>query len=330
MSGNRPLRAAAALVAASVPFALATPALATTAERPSGLVFLPNPVVTLQDQTLTDQNDADYPALAPAYQVVRLRNLDHSGYLRGAFADVCGAQCVFSRRERFLFDRSEKGFEQVMAYYAVTKAQRYIRSLGFTDVNEGPQVVKIRAGFDNSFYDPAKDELLFGSGGVDDAEDMEIIWHEYGHAILEDEVPGFGESEDALAIGEGFGDYWAYTMSAPVSGGYDPACIGDWDSVSYAVGVPHCLRRVDLELTVADRIGESHHDGQIWSRALYQVSQDLGRTKADTIILTAQFSFATDSTFVDAAQAIVDTARALYGQDDANLVSNAFEARGIL
>ena len=34
----------------------------------SGRVFFPNPVAQLQDQTLTDQNDADYAALQPAYR----------------------------------------------------------------------------------------------------------------------------------------------------------------------------------------------------------------------------------------------------------------------
>ena len=86
------------------------------------------------------------------------------------------------------------------------------------------------------FYDPKKDLITFGNGGVDDAEDLEVIWHEYGHAIQDDQVPGFGATHDANAIGEGFGDYWAFTMSEPVSGGFDPACIADWDSISYTVG----------------------------------------------------------------------------------------------
>ncbi len=309
--------------------ALAAPALAAE-ERPTGRVFLPNPVVVLQDQGLTDQMDADYPALEPAYRVVRLRNLDHSGFLLGDYADVCGPQCAFKPRGRFLFDRSDDRFEQVMAYYAVTKAQRYLRKLGFTGVNEGPQVVKVRAGFDNSFYDPVKDELLFGSGGVDDAEDMDIIWHEYGHAIQDDQVPGFGTSDDARAIGEGFGDYWAFTMSEPFSEGYEPACIGDWDSVTYATEVPHCLRRVDLDLTVADRNGSAHHDGQIWSRALHDIHGALGREDADRVIVTANFDFAADATFIDAAQATVDAAQALLGKAAADSVTAAFEDRGIL
>ena len=37
-----------------------------------GTVFLPNPVADLGDQTLTDQKDADYPALSPAYHDVAL------------------------------------------------------------------------------------------------------------------------------------------------------------------------------------------------------------------------------------------------------------------
>jgi hypothetical protein len=49
----------------------------------TGQVFFPNPVASLGDQTLTDQKDADYPALQPAYKVVTLTNLDGSGYLHG-------------------------------------------------------------------------------------------------------------------------------------------------------------------------------------------------------------------------------------------------------
>ena len=36
----------------------------------TGQVFLPNPVADLQDQSLTDQKDANYAALQPAYHIV--------------------------------------------------------------------------------------------------------------------------------------------------------------------------------------------------------------------------------------------------------------------
>ncbi len=37
----------------------------------TGSVFFPNPVASLQDQSLTDQKDADYAALQPAYRASR-------------------------------------------------------------------------------------------------------------------------------------------------------------------------------------------------------------------------------------------------------------------
>ena len=53
-----------------------------------GTVFFLNPVAQLQDQSLTDQKDADYPALAAAYRKVTLTNLDGSGRLVGDWANI--------------------------------------------------------------------------------------------------------------------------------------------------------------------------------------------------------------------------------------------------
>jgi hypothetical protein len=297
-----------------------------------GRVFDPNPVTTLRDESLTDQRDQDYAALQPAYFVRTLTNLDGSGFLTGDFADVMGTTGrAFSPNLRFLFGRSDPRFEQTMAYYDVTTAQVYIQSLGFTDVNNEPQDVKVdQFGGDNSFFYPQQDFIKLGKGGVDDAEDAEVTWHEYGHAIHESQVPGFGVGHDAGAIGEAFGDYWAVTMSEPVSGGYEVPCVANWDSVSYTTDVPHCLRRVDLDLTVDDQTGGIHHDGQIWSRALWDIHTALGRTTADTIILEAQFSFAPDTSFEDAALDTVAAARSLFGAAAANRVRRAFEDRDIL
>src|SRR5262245_47322257 len=126
---------AAGAIALSIPSFLANPAGAFTGTA-QGRVFEPNPVVTLHDESLTDQKDADYAALQPAYKVATLTNLDGSGYLRGDFADVCGNKnCAFSNDATYLFGRDHTWFEQVMAYYAVTQAELYIRSLGFSNVN---------------------------------------------------------------------------------------------------------------------------------------------------------------------------------------------------
>jgi Zn-dependent metalloprotease len=298
----------------------------------SGRAFDPNPVVSLRDQTLTDQADADSPALQPAYRNVTLTDLDGSGFLHGSYAYVALKKgAAFEPSEAFSYTRTDDRFEQVMAYYDVTQAQRYIQSLGFRNVNNEPQdLLPDQYKGDNSFYSPSQDTITLGIGGVDDAEDGDVTWHEYGHAIQDAQVPRFGQGHDAGSIGEGFGDYWAVTMSEPVDGGYEVPCVADWDSVSYTSDVPHCLRRVDTNLTVADESGEVHHDGQIWSRALWDIHQKLGRTVADRIILESQFLFAPDTSFAAAAQATVDTAQRLVGGRAARVCQRAFQARGIL
>ena len=130
---------------------------------------------------------------------------------------------------------------------------------------------------------------------------------------------------------EGFGDYWAVTVSDVIAPTADPACVADWDSVSYTSGTPHCLRRVDTNLHYPEDLnGRVHHDGQIWSRALWDIRNALGHVQADTIILEAQFSFPHDASMPAAAQTIVDAAMSLYGPVAANAVYAAFQARGIL
>ncbi|MGE5249378.1 MAG: M36 family metallopeptidase [Bacteroidota bacterium] len=308
----------------------------------TGRVFFPNPVASLQDQTLTDQKDADYAALQPAYETVTLTDLDGSGFLRGRWANIRGetGSLAFSATNTFVYGRHDDRFEQVMAYFWVTEAQKYIQSLGFNGVTRRPinmesQDIRINQyGIDNSYSWDKHDILRFGKGGVDDAEDAEVILHEYGHAMQDSQmVPfGFGSSIEAGSIGEGFGDYWAVTVSDVIAPTPDPACVADWDSVSYTTStVPHCLRRVDGNLHYPEDLnGRVHHDGQIWSRALWDIRAALGHVKADTVILEAQFQFAPDTNMPDAAQATVNAAQSIYGSAEANAVLAAFQARGIL
>jgi zinc metalloprotease ZmpB len=308
-----------------------------------GSVFVPNPVQSLGDESLTDQKDADAAVPAAAYHDVTLTNLDGSGTLSGDYATVVSetGKPARSPANTFRYTRHQDQFEQVMAYYWVTEAQKYIHSLGFGEtrrpIDNRPQALRINQfGQDNSFAtDHPKNELRFGKGGVDDAEDAEVILHEYGHAIHFAQNFSFA-SEQAGAISEGFGDYWAVTVADVVSQSLgvperEPLpCVADWDSTSYTSTVPHCLRRVDTNLHFpADLNGEVHHDGQIWSRALWDIRQALGNAKADTIILQGSFDFP-GTTMPDLAKRTVAAAQQLYGDAAANAVTKAFADRGIL
>ena len=308
-----------------------------------GSVFVPSPVQSLGDESLTDQKDADGAVPGAAYHDVNLTHLDGSGFLNGDYATVKSStgNPAYSPTNTFRYTRHQDEFEQVMAYYWVTESQKYIHSLGFGEwlrpINDQPQRVRInQLGVDNSFAtDHPVLELRFGKGGVDDAEDAEVILHEYGHAIHFSQGFSFA-SEEAGAISEGFGDYWAVTVSDVVAKSLgvperEPLpCVADWDSTSYTSMVPHCLRRLDTNLHYpGDLNGEVHHDGQIWSRALWDIRQNLGNATADTIILQGSFDFP-GTTMPDLATRTVAAAQQLYGTAAANVVRQAFIDRGIL
>jgi hypothetical protein len=310
-----------------------------------GTVFYPNPVQQTGDESLTDMKDADYPALAPAYHGVTLTDLDGSGTLTGRYVRVKSetgrAARVGPDGDFPAYHRDADQFEQVMGYYWVTTAQAYLRHLGFgvpgglPAVNDRQIELRINQyGGDNSFFRPDKANITLGKGGVDDAEDAEVIVHEYGHSVQDGQVPGFGTNLESGAIGEAFGDYLAVAVTSWAAGvptKTPEACVADWDSTSYTRTVPHCLRRLDgTKVYPTDLRGEVHADGEIWSRALWDVRGALGDTRASTLIVDAQFRFTVDTSFAAAAQHTVDTAADLYGSAAAATVRAAFVARGIL
>jgi zinc metalloprotease ZmpB len=332
-------RAPVAAVAVSLALAGIAPAAPAAPTAPAQ-VFAPNPVADLGIQTLTDQKDADYfsadPVLKNAYHRVTLTDLDGSGTLTGAYAKVLSETGKAATGTSFIFTRDQDQFEQVMGYYWITRAQLYIQSLGFGStlpaVNKRQQLLRINQfGGDNSFYREGTGKLTItlGKGGVDDAEDAEVIVHEYGHSVQDNQVPGFGSTLESGAIGEGFGDYLAVTVSAHEAPTADEPCVADWDSVSYTSTVPHCLRRVDGNKHYPEDLeDEVHADGEIWSRALWDIRTALGPKLADTIIIRAQFGFAADTKMRAAAAATIATA-GMYGGAAKRAVTAAFVARGL-
>lgn len=192
----------------------------------------------------------------------------------------------------FNFDRESNVFEHVMVYAVIDANQRYVQSLGFKSTSN--RAIKIdphgHSGADMSGYEPndtGTGFISFGEGGVDDAEDADIILHEYGHAIQDNQAPKVyqaGCDTESGAMSEGFGDYWqaSNTRAISVAHGFDSACYAEWDHVGDTQKVPGsiCRRRVDTNKRYADKIGECHADGEIWSSALWEILTKIGNTEA--------------------------------------------------
>jgi hypothetical protein len=299
-------------------------------------VFDPNPVVKLQDENLKDHKDAADAVPANGYSNRDLPRLKGKGRtLVGKWVQLKNKNRAHSPTATYKYNRHNDYFEQVMAYYAIDSEQAYLQSLGFTDVNAESQKIAVDTfAADNSFYTPGLDRIDMGTGGVDDAEDPEVTWHEYGHAMQDDQIPNWGLRYQGASMGEGFGDYMAVTMSQAF--GADTAttpaaCVMDWDATSYTSGKPHCLRRTDTTRPWSGTPnGDPHADGEIWSGALWDINQALGRDEATRIIVEAQFWMNPKIGFAAAAETTVNIANDLYGGAAENVVIDAFDSRDLL
>jgi len=315
----------------------------------SGFVYQPNPIQTSADTSLQDGNDATSPALDAERVSVTLLGLDDGiGTLRGEYVDLvslAGGRNVPDADEVdriYEYDRADSRFEQVVIYITVDVIQRRFHALGFDDdvgaangIRDFPSLAN--AHWDNqdqSFYSTGDDAIHFGDGGVDDGEDADIIAHEYGHAIQHDQNACWGGGEMG-AMGEGFGDYLAASFFAddgdPTFQASHAACVGEWDAAAYSSATPPCLRRVDGNKQYpGDLVGQVHADGEIWSRALWDLRQAIGATAADQLVLEHHFMLPCNASMTDAALEILQSDTNLNGSANGGAIRTAFCDRGIL
>jgi Fungalysin metallopeptidase (M36). len=252
-----------------------------------------------------------------------------AGRLVGPWVQVQGGQpYVQVTAGRFELTRGMPGFEGLMAYAHIDRYQRYLQdTLGFKGaaaVNAEPQdlyAIPVQ-GYDNSFYQPGNDLMLLGAGGVDDAEDAEVILHEYGHAMQDAQVPGWGANAEGGAMGEGFGDFQSGSYYARTSGGFQDVCLMDWDSTTYSSANPPCIRRMDsTKVWPKDKANEVHDDGEIWETYLWRLRDHLGTTaveKSDNslrLVISSHELLTPNATFALAVAALRQAATTL-GQPD--------------
>lgn len=288
----------------------------------TGRVFDPDPMTKMNDSTYLDNNDADTAVPFPAaYDIVPLRGITLTGStysLSGPYVQLIDneaptvAPVTAAQPDSFRFQRSASGFEDVMCYFHIDNSQRYIQSLGFTNINNRVQGVDSHglSGADNSHYVPSTGNLAFGEGGVDDDEDADVIWHEYGHSIQDNIVPGWGGGQEGQ-MGEGFGDYWAGSYSISKNPTFQINRVFTWDGNGETwTGRP----LIDNALRYpANCCGEVHASGTLWASATTDCLHRVGRAVMDAIMLDHHFALGTSATMADAANQVIQSDIDLFG-----------------
>ena len=292
-----------------------------------GRVFNPNPVVALKDFTLMDQGDSADAIPEEAYTDVVLPELDGSGFLDGPYVST---RLTENRANEptleFNYLRDNPRFEEVMVYYHIDAVGRYLKGLGFDFVDDWQIPANVHFGMTRAgFYDDSDGSINFGDAGVDVAEDAEVIIHEYGHAILDRQVPNINKGEGG-AIHEGFSDFLAASFFSAVSDGFSDWIVFEWagsDDPEIATRLVNGNKHYPQHV-----VGEPHADGQIWSAALWGIFEAIGRDASIRLIVESHFFLSPDAEFVDGASAIFMADQELNGGVNFDFILGIMENRG--
>jgi hypothetical protein len=300
-------------------------------------VFLPNPMARARGfEPLGSKGGIARPP-ATAYAAVRLTGLRGNGRLDGTRVTTRLTRSrLRSARLDFSLPSVRPGFEEASAYYHVNEAIAYLEQLGYRGrrrIFTRPLAVDARGTRDdNSWYSPGERTLTFGTGDVDDAEDGETVLHEFGHALQDAICPDFGQSPEAAAMGEGFGDYFAGSFFAAAKPASYRDAVMTWDGAR-GDGKPPCVRRLDSLLTYESfdhrASADEHANGQIWSATLWDIWKAIGRRAADRVVVESHFQLDGFTTFARGARAILDADRNLYRDRHRTSLRRIFRRRGI-
>ncbi len=302
-----------------------------------GKVFIPNPVVALKDPDLTPESDIP----EEAYTKVVLKGLDSSGFLSGEYVDtIYTPGRAYEPSNLFFYKRGDSRFCEVMVYYHIDSCQRFIQELGFQNVCNKQIKVNAYAEGTGSYFDFDTKEIVFAAGEPPDAEDADIIIHEYAHAILDDQMPYLSLTDEGCAIDQGFADFLAACFFSEENGGFNREAVGDWNGIGMK---QHCVRRVDCEKYYPENflgVRRCDADGEIWSAALWDLYLVLGgnsedkdkrlkaRNRSITLVIASHLYLNPLSKFIDGAEAIITANKHLYKGIDDEKIRGVLVKRG--
>lgn len=315
--------------------------------QPTGYVFDPDPLTTARaiygSAGFVDNNDSTSAQLDLQRVLVSLKDLkfqDGRYFLEGPYVKITDWDSPYkvvassADPDSFRFNRFDDGFEDVMVYYHIDSSQRYLQKLGFYNIQNLPIQADPHGvlGDDNSQYWSSLNMLTFGEGGVDDAEDADVIIHEYAHAINYGIIPAWLYSGEQAALAEGFSDYWAASYSRK-RGFWTPSdqqfhWVFNWDGNNqFWAG-----RILNYEpLYPSGLVSDRYKNGQMWSSTLMNIWNDIGAEITDRLAVQSFYYLAASGvTMTTAAQAVIQADRNLHNGVNLPTLIKWFGQRGFI
>ncbi len=304
-------------------------------------VFNPDPLSNAQQQyggIYIDQNDANAAWMNPWYQAVSVRGAFNSTaslfYPENELVKIIeiespSVSVVNSTSDQFLFDRSQSGFEDMNALYHLTFFHDYISSLGYDTLMKQQLAVDTHGQFgaDNSVFNRngGNPNLIFGIGGVDDAEDADVIIHEYSHALSWSANKNGTFSNERSALDEGLADYFATSYSRNLQPFH-------WDSMFTWDGHNEFWsgRSASSPEYYPSQSPDIYRTGAIWNAAMSAIWGDVGRTVTDKLMLETLHYLNDQTSLPLAALYVLQSDSILFGGIHTASICKRFRERRIL
>ena len=305
----------------------------------TGSVFLPDPITSSRqtygipyadngDATNDNLNNELNEVTIPARFENDLFILENK-HLKITNHSTPDIQATSRSDNDFRFNRSQKGFEEVHALYHISKFAEYIKdTLGFETIMDYQIAVDVYAlnGKDNSEFISTTNppRLNFGQGNVDDAEDPDILIHEYAHAVSCSASPGSLDGYERLALDEGLSDYWAAIYSKRMND-YNFKHIFNWDGHNeFWPG-----RSLDHNRKYSDGLdGNKYTDGELFGATLLDIRSSMNEILFDKLVMQSNYSWFPNISFPQAAEQIIKADSIMYMGKHANLLYTTFYTRG--
>lgn len=282
----------------------------------SALIFLPDPLTTagnLYKKPYIDAKDSDVVELNAQRTSVNIKvdftndtfRLQSPYAIIKEFSDPVTIPAFCADTPNFNYTRSQQEFEDVNAYYHINTFQEHIRSLGFTNLADYQVWIDThtQSGADNSMFSSGTTppRLAFGEGGVDDAEDADVIVHEYTHAISFSAAPNTTSGPERSALEEANADYFASSYSRSINSFYWEY-VFSWDGHNEFWAGRKSVSNKHYPENLAYHL---YYDADIWSSTIMEIWGDIGRNRTDEILLESMYSYATGMKMTDAATLFV-------------------------
>jgi hypothetical protein len=254
----------------------------------------------------------------------------NSHYIQLANPEGMGYTPVNSVTPVFAYERCDEGFEDVMVFYHLNTIRSYVNSLGFnstdTPITADPHFYTA----DESFFE-TPDMVCYGTGGVPDAQDADVIVHEYTHFISwnSNHSNGMGSSLQRNGIDEGSGDYDAASYSASIDS-YHWYWVFNWDGHNeYWDG--RWVNNMTVYPNLPDDPGVTGiwKYAEIWSASMMQLWWEIGRGPADSMFFQALYGLGGNITLLDAAQQYIKADSILFGGRYHCIVTDVFNQHGL-